>query len=286
MPASPLEEDRNIFLSTEEEAARLLHWNGVLHRVLGGLSDLSGYERILDLACGPGGWALGVGGADTGKQVMGIDSDPRMLRIAQEQALVAGKDNSPLPNVTFRLMPLTPPLPLQDSAFDFIHARGLAAFLSRESWAGVLGDCLRLLRPGGRLSCTEAELPVTSSPAFERLSALIAEAYRRARKNLSGGTRTIGVSAALPRLLRLAGFQGVEVHPVFLDFSADASLHAGVLQNVVVALRLIQPFLLDWGVTTTEEIEPLYQQALVELRAETFAGSLVLLSIKGEKADL
>ncbi len=214
---------------------------------------------------------------------MGIDSDPLMLQIAREQALVAGNDNSPLPNVTFRLMPLTPPLPLEGSTFDFIHARGLAAFLSRESWAGVLVDCLRLLRPGGRLSCTETELPETASPAFERLSALIAEAYRRAGKNLSGGARTIGVSAALPRLLRLAGFQRVEVHPVLLDFSADTDLHDGVLQNAVVALRLIQPFLLDTGVTTTEEVEHLYQQTLVELRAETFTGSLMLLSIQGEK---
>lgn len=277
-------EDRNIFLSTEEEAARLRHLNGFLNRVLGGLPDLSSHGRILDLACGPGAWALDAGVAHPGLQVVGIDSDPLMIRIAQDQALVAGKDNSPLPNVSFRHMTLAPPLPLESSAFDFIHAWGLASVLSKQSWAGLLGDCLRLLRPGGQLNCTEAELPVTSSPAFERFSALIAEAYRRAGKNLSGGARTVGVSAALPRLLRLAGFQRIEVHPVFLDFSADESLHDGMLQNAVVALRLIQPFLLDWSVATPEEIERLYQQALVELRGETFAGALVLLSIKGEKA--
>jgi len=239
---------------------------------------------MLDLACGPGGWSFDVGAAFPGQQVMGIDSDPLMIRIAREQALVAGKDSSPLPNVSFQHMTLTPPLPLESAAFDFIHTRGLASLLSKESWTGLLRDCLRLLRPGGRLSCTEAELPVTNSSAFERCCALIAEACRRAGKNLSGGARTVGVAATLPRLLRVAGFQRVDVHPVFLDFSADAVEHAGMLQNVVVALRLIQPFLLDWGVTTTEEIEQLYLQALADLRAETFAGSLVLLSIEGAKA--
>jgi SAM-dependent methyltransferase len=251
---------------------------------MGGLPDLSKRARILDLACGPGGWSFDAGAAYPGQQVIGVDSDPLMIRIAQEQALIAGKDSSPLPNVSFRHMTLAPPLPLESSTFDFIHTRGLASFLATGSWAGLLGDCLRLLRPGGLLSCTEAELPVTSSTAFERFCALIAEACRRAGKNLSGGARTVGVTATLPRLLRVAGFKRVEVHPVFLDFSADAPGHAGMLQNAVVALRLIQPFLLDWGVTTTEEIERLYQLALLDLRAEAFAGSLVLLSIQAAKA--
>lgn len=279
-------EDRNIFPSTEEEAARLRHWNGFLHKALGGLADFARHGRILDLACGPGSWALDVGLANPGQQVLGIDGDPLMVRIAQEQALVAGKDSSPLANVLFRHLPLVPPLPLEADSFDCIHARGWASFLSRESWAGFLRECLRLLRPGGLFSSTEAELPVTSSPAFEAFCALIAEAYRRAGKNLSGGARTIGVSSALPRLVRLAGFQRVEVRPVFLDFSADASLHAGMHQNAVVALRLIQPFLLDWDVSTAEEIERLYQQVRSELSAETFTGSLVLFLIQGEKAVL
>jgi SAM-dependent methyltransferase len=277
-------EDRSIFRSTEEEAARLRHWNGFLNKVMGGLPDLSKRARILDLACGPGGWSFDAGSAYPEHQIIGIDSDPLMIRIAQEQALVAGRDSSPLPNVSFQHMTLAPPLPLESSTFDFIHTRGLASFLAAESWAGLLADCLRLLRSGGLLSCTEAELPVTNSAAFERFCALIAEAYRRADKNLSGGARTIGVTASLPRLLRVAGFQRVEVHPVFLDFSAGAAGHTGMLQSAVVALRLIQPFLLDWGVTTTEEIERLYQQALLDLRAEDFAGSLVPLSIQAAKA--
>ena len=277
-------EDRNIFLSSEEEAARLRYWHGFLNRALGGLPDLSGYTRILDLACGPGAWAIDAGVAYGRQQITGIDGDPLMIRIAQEQALVAGHDSSPLPNVLFRQMPLVPPLPLTSESFDFIHAQDLASFLSRESWAGILGECLRLLSPAGMLACTEAELPVTSSPACERFSALIAEAYRRAGKNLSGGARTVGVSAALPRLLRQAGFQQVEVHPVLLDFSADESLHVGMLQNMVVGLRLIQPFLHEWSGGSPEEIDGLYQQALAELRAETFTGTLLLVQIKGEKA--
>jgi SAM-dependent methyltransferase len=277
-------ENRNVYISTEEEAARLRHWNGLLHKALGGLPDLARHRHILDLPCGPGGWAFDVGQAYPKQQVLGIDSDPLMVRIAQEQALVAGKDSSPLANVSFRHMPLVPPLPLEASSFDFIHARGLAALLARENWAGLFSECLRLLRPGGLVSITEAELPVSSSPAFEAFCALIAEAYRRAGKDLSGGERTIGISA-LPQLVQLAGFQRVEVRPVLLDFSAGANLHAGMHQNALVALRLIQPFLLDCGVTTAGEIERLYQQLRGELSVETFTGSLELFLIQGEKRD-
>lgn len=276
-------ENRNVFLSTEEEAARLRHWNGLLHKALGGLPDLARHRHILDLPCGPGGWAFDVGQAYPKQQVLGIDGDPLMVRIAQEQALVAGKDSSPLSNVSFRHMPLVPPLPLEAGSFDFIHARGLAALLSRENWGGLLGECLRLLRAGGLVSLTEAELPVSSSPAFEAFCALIAEAYRRTGKNLSGGERTIGISSALPQLVQLAGFQRVEVRPVLLDFSAGASLHTGMHQEAVVALRLIQPFLVHAGVTTAEEIERLYQQVRTELSAEAFTGSLELFLIQGEK---
>jgi len=278
-------ENRNIFPSTEEEAARLRHWNGYLYKALGGLADLTGHGRTLDLACGPGSWSLDVGLAYPELQVLGIDGDPLMIRIAQEQALVAGRDSSPLANVSFRHMQLVPPLPLE-GGFDVIHARGWVSFLSRESWAGMLRECLRLLRPGGSFHSTEAELPVSSSPAFETFCALIAEAYRRAGKNLSGGSRTIGVSSALPWMVRLAGFQRVEVRPVFLDFSAGTSLHAGMHQNAVVALRLIQPFLVSCGVATADELECLYQQVLIELAASTFTGSLVLFMIQGEKSVL
>lgn len=281
-------EDRNvnIFPSTEEEAARLRHWDGFLQKALGGLADFAGHGRMLDLLCGPGSWALDVGLAYPEQQVLGIDSDPLMVKIAREQALVAGKDSSPLANVSFRHMPIVPPLPFAAGSFDFIHARRWASFLARESWQGLLEECLRLLRPGGQFGSTEAELPSTSSPACERFSEMIAEAYRRAGKNLSDGAREIGVSSALPRLVRQAGFQRVDARRISLDFSADASLHAGVRQHEMVTLRLIQPFLLAWGVSTGEELERLYEQARRELHEETFNGSFVLVLIQGEKAVL
>lgn len=277
-------EDHNVFPSSQEEAARLRHLNSLVQRALGGLPDLSRRKHILDLACGPGGWTLDVGAAYPEQQIIGVDNDPLMIRIAQEQALVAGKDNSSLPNVSFQHMLLTPPFPFESDTFDYIHTCGLASFLSRVSWPDFLVESFRLLRPGGTISCTEAELPVTSSAAFERYCTLIAQAYRLSDRNLSGGVRAIGVSAALPYLLRLAGFQHVKVRPAFLDFSADGHEHRSVLQNAVVALRLLQPFLIGASVTTLSEIEALYLQALEDMHAEHFVGSLVLFLVQGEKA--
>jgi len=283
MPAGQI--NRSVFPPTEAEAARLRHLNSVLSRVQGGLPDLTGSPRILDLACGPGSWVFDVAKAYPHLQVVGVDDVPLMIAIAKEQALAAGSNAMPLPNVAFHLAPELAALQFADGAFDFIHARGLAPKLTRDTWPGVVRECLRLLAPGGIAQLTGWELPVTGSPTWERYLELIAQAYHLAGKTLSGGARALGISAALPHLLRSAGFSPVQCQTTLLDFSADSPEHADVLQNAVVALRHIQPFLLAWDLVGSAEIEQLYQQAMAEMRAEDFTGGLVLLTVRGEKPD-
>src|ERR1700674_3775928 len=88
---------------TEMEAARLSHLNGLLTRVQGGIPDLAGFTRALDLACGPGSWVFEVARAYPHLHLVGVDDVPLMIEIAREQALVAGSGKAPLPNVTFHL---------------------------------------------------------------------------------------------------------------------------------------------------------------------------------------
>lgn len=281
---SAVQPEQSVFTRGEAEAARLSFLNDFLNRVLGGVPDLSRYHTILDLACGPGAWVFDVARAYPDRQVVGIDSSPLLIETANTHALVEGSALQPFPNVTFlHVLDLEGPLSPQSASFDYIHARHLSSLLRKAGWPKVLRECWRLLRPGGVLHLTEGELPITSSAAFERFSDLIALAYQRTGRSLSGGSRSIGITAALPRLLKTAGFSQVECRPVLLDFSSGANEAKSMFQNVAVAFHLIQPFLLDSGITMAPEIEVLYQQTLVEMQAEDFDGSAWLLSFQGEK---
>lgn len=283
MPAGQI--NRSVFPPTEVEAARLRHLNSVLSRIQEGLPDLAGSPRILDLACGPGSWVFDAAKAYPHLQVVGVDDVPLMIAIAKEQALSSGSNAMPLPNVAFHLAPELAALDFADGAFDYIHGRRLAPKLTRNTWPALVKECLRLLAPGGIAQFTEWELPVTSSPACERYLELIAQAYHLVGKTLSGGARALGTSAALPHLVRFAGFSPVQCQTTLLDFSTDCPEHADVLQNAFVALRHIQPFLLAWDLAGSAEIEQLYQQAMTEMRAEDFTGGLLLLTVRGKKPD-
>lgn len=274
---------RDVFPSTEAEAARQRHLNSMLNRALGGLPDLAAYARVLDLGCGPGSWVFDVAQVYPLHRIVGIDSDSVAIAVAREQALSAGRDSLPLSNVSFELVDDLAQPGAAAEAFDFVRACLLSAKLARADWTNLARESLRLLRPGGLFLITDCELPVTSSFACERFSDLIAQAYHLAGKSLSGGTRSIGITAALPHLLRTTGFRQVTCRVSVLDFSTDGPEYAAMLQNMAVALRFIQPFLINWGVTTSVEIELLYQRAVMEMRAGDFNGSLLLLTVQGEK---
>ncbi len=214
--------------------------------------------------------------------VAGIDDVPLMIAIAKEQALAAGSNAMPLPNVAFHLAHHLASLDFSDGAFDFIHARCLGPKLTCLTWPALVKECLRLLAPGGVAPITELELPVTNSPNCKWFFELIAQAYNLAGKVLSGGNSALGIAVALPHLVRSTGFSSVQCHTSLLDFSKDYPEQDSVLQNAVIALRHIQPFLIDWGVVSSGEIEQIYQLAITEMRAGNFIGLAIVLTVHGE----
>src|SRR6266568_7112831 len=76
------------------EMARLLGQDRLITKGMGGLfserSDLSGIHRILDAACGPGGWALEVASTYPEIEVVGFDVSQAMIDYARVQAQARG----------------------------------------------------------------------------------------------------------------------------------------------------------------------------------------------------
>lgn len=265
------------------EMSRLMDQDHLLTQGMGGLFpnefDFTNTQRILDIACGPGGWALEMAFAHADVEVIGIDISEKMISYANTQARIQG-----LSNASFRLMNALEPLDFPAASFDIINARFLVGFMPRTAWPTLLQQCMRLLRPGGTLRFTELDEPgTTNSLAFEYWKQLTFRAVQQAGMTASPDGRTFGIMALLPRLFRDAGFEQLQYQGHIIDFSAGTPSFESMYQNCVVAFQLVQPFLRKMKVAPEEELNRCYQQMLLEMVDPDFCAIWYYLSVMARK---
>jgi len=102
-------------------------------------------KRILDIGCGIGGPAFEMVRTH-GATVVGIDLEAPLIARAQRAAKAHGLEN----RCTFQTVEVGP-LPFDDGSFDVVVSSG--AFTQIADKRGILGESLRVLRPGGQLRC-------------------------------------------------------------------------------------------------------------------------------------
>jgi len=278
-------ENRTRFVADPESSetmAWLLNADKVLTKGMEGTlseqSNLSGIKRVLDIACGPGGWALEVAREHPEIDVTGIDISESMIRFAK--ALVTSRGYN---NVRFLVMDATQPLQFEDASFDLVNARTLFGVLAPRDWPRLLAECKRILRPGGIIRLTEPEAPLSTSPALNALWEMAIKSFVVSKRSFSRDGRHLGVTLALKPLLREAGFEHVSHQGHVLDISSATEDAEGYRVNFRYAINLVKPFYLKLGLTTEEEFEPLYNQMLAEMLAEDFSGYWMYVTVRGEK---
>ncbi len=268
------------------ELARLVEQERAFTRALGGLMPehpdldtfLAPFDRILDVACGSGGWVLSLAQAYPHLQVMGFDIDERMINYANTQARVGGLDNA-----SFTVMDLRNPLDYPDNSFDLVNARFMSVIPTTQ-WPSAVGELVRITRPGGIIRHTEAEhYSITNGPAFETLSGMWLRAFKRSGCTFSPDGRTTCTTPVLRRFLLEAGCQNIQRKPLVIDWSAGTEDHAPFFEDIRTLMKLVQPFLIEMGETTQEEADRLYHQAEMEMMSEDFCALWYLLTVWGEK---
>ena len=265
------------------ELARLLLQDRLINQHLGGplhaLGDLSRIRDVLDIACGPGGWALDLARDHPEMRVVGIDKAPSMVEYALEQA-----EQLRLYNVDFIVMDALQPLRVPDNSFDLVNGRFLIGFMKRDDWSGLLREARRLLRPGGLMCLTEADTwNIAGCPAVQRFGVLQAQALYAAGAGFSVNGPCFGVSPELPRFLLAAGYERIQHAAFALDISTGSPSHDGFVQNIETAAALLSPFLIHTGATTQEEFDHIYQQMVLEMRSSEFCGLWFFFSSWGHK---
>lgn len=282
--------ENTYFLDPEDptEMVRLINQDRVTTQAMGGVfaglseHEIASLQTVLDLACGPGGWVLDVAFDYPDIEVAGVDVSQTMMAYANARARTQRRMNA-----SFGVMDVTEPtLDFSDQTFDLINARFLVGVLKREAWAPLINECRRLLRPGGLLRLTEmVESVVTNSPAYERLNGLLYQAMWRAGYGFSPDGRTLDLTFRLPRLLRDAGYQQVRAMAHVLEYEPGTAAWSDFYHNAEIGHALTQSLLMKTGVATQEELEPLYQQMLVELQRKEFCGMWHLVTVIGHAPE-
>lgn len=277
-------ESSDYFINQEliEEMVRLGELASIVTQAMGGvLPEQTGPERfgrILDLACGPGEWVMGMASVYPHMQLVGVDKSQRMIDFASASAVAQGR------SCTFRVMDITQsPLDFPDATFDLVNARYILGFMKRDQWAILLRECYRLLKPDGVIRITEQESGFSNDPVYQRYIDLWGEAWRVAGHSFAFTKAYIGVTVVLKQFMRQAGFVEPQLRPILIDLSAGEQNHQAFMENLIDAITLAAPWLLRQGVTTQEEIDEIADQMKQLIGQNNFAAYWFLNTIWASK---
>ncbi len=276
---SPQESTYVFNAESATEMNRLTIQDRLLTKEMGSLLpaniDPSKIHKVLDLACGPGGWVLDLASAYRHMEVVGVDLSEKMIAYANSRKW---------PNTSFRVMDIRQPLDFPDETFDFVNARLLYTFMPKNAWSPLLEECKRILRPGGFVRLTESDTLISNTPAFDKVQTIIARAMHLTGRTFSPEGTQIGITPMLGGFLYDAGYQNIQHSAFAIDLSAHGDAHESIYQNFQIGFLTAQPFLLQMTHMDATELAVLCQNALREMESGDFRALWYYLSVWGSKA--
>jgi SAM-dependent methyltransferase len=264
------------------EMARLMRQEQILTSGMGGIFpeqiDLNGVEHVLDLGCGPGGWALEVAYTYSDMQVVGVDISERMIAYANAQAQVQHRSNA-----RFQVMDILQPLTFADSSFDLINTRLISTFMPNTKWLPLFAECLRVLRPGGLLRVTEVSLGMSNKPHFERSFQMGLRVLHQAGMSFSPSGIYHATVQMIPFFFRQSGLT-IEGHMAhFIEFSAGTEAQQSFYYDCLMMFQLVEPLVTKLQFDNAENWRATYQRGLAEMFEEDFCAAWMLLTVWGRK---
>ena len=235
-------------------------------------------KRILDLACGPGGWALKVASKFPLVTVVALDIDEFMIRYARAQAEVQEQDR-----VQFYLANILKPIDFPDASFDFINARFLQSLMRTSDWDSLAKECFRLTKPGGLIRMTETGARIVLAPKQQRVDELLSLAFWRTKMSFCEFSSS--VSPLLKQFLGRVGYRVIREVPYLLNLSYGTEFYEPLVEGARTTLHLIKPFILKHVPEAAGELDELFEGVLRELASEDHTEHWFITSVIGQKPE-
>lgn len=266
----------------EEEFLRQMEQDRLVTTSMGGvLAEQSAphlLRRVLDVACGVGGWAIEAAKTYPDMSLVGIDINPRMIRYAREQAAreqVADR-------VEFSATDALRPLDFPDASFDLVNMRFAMSFVRTWEWPRLISNFMRVVRPGGIVRLTEEQvIHESSSPASVTFcKVLLGALYRSGHLFTQEST---GLTNHLAMLLRQQSDQEVQTVQHVLHLQAGTPEGQIYIRDGNYIIRTLRPFLEKWGMAG-ENYAELAQRVRAELQQPDFSATWRLTTVWVPKA--
>ncbi len=236
-----------------EEMNRLDFQHYMLRATLRGnyLAPIGSPGSILDVGTGTGRWAREMAATFPRANVVGLDIN---LPAVDEASEARSVDLRP-PNYTFVPGNLLEGLPFGDASFDFVHMRALAAAIPHDRWPFVVGELLRVTRPGGWVESLEVSTLQRGGPAVDQLMAWLTAAIARRGVEFADGARVgdflraTGLARVTARELQMPGRD--ESGRIRRMLAADCLSLLAAFRGVMVALGVASAEQIDQAIAAT-----------------------------------
>ena len=230
-------------------------------------------SQVLDIGWGMGESIYEIALKYPSSHITGIDMDESTVK--QAQSRVSGLNNVAVFMHDMYHFEDTALLP---ASFGLIHLHILAGEITLLQFPPFLQSLAHICHPGGLLVWTEAELPMTTSLAFQHLCSLVLQGLKAKGYAFSQGN-SVGLTARMGNMLSGAGFKCTQSKANAIDISARSKGNDAFVTQLSISHQQIRTFLLEVGITTVTEFEDMYLELQQEIQEEQFCGLLYLRTV-------
>ena len=208
------------------------------------------FRRILDVACGTGGWLIEAAKTYPNiHKLVGVDVNTHLIDYARKRAQEEGVND----RVEFMEMDALLVLEFPKGYFDLVNVRFGTSFMRTWNWPKLLKETQRVTRPGGIVRLSEYERFTSNDPATIRMCQYAGEAFfsaghlfTEAKKGENYIECTVGVAHDLERLLDQYGVKNIQVRRSVQECPAGTPEGESFAHDLRLGFRGIVPFMRKW----------------------------------------